>query len=897
MFGLGLAVVTASGLADVVLNAENSGKRSLRIDDFFETEDVGRPVLSPAGQAAAFTKSRPASSQLTNAVIIDQTRSDVWLQLAPGQPVRNLTQGSVDGSGWWDPRWAPDGKRLAFLSSRGGAITVWAWERGTDQIRQLSTESVEFEGGANPGGGGCRWVDAQRLLCLTVAEGEPPRTVLGNELYVGGTMEAVRAAWDRAARGERTVSVVNSRQFMRSSRRLFLIDLAAKRERFVATIAEPINNKATWWIAPDGLTLAFLLPVPAAYPTFYQEKLGHPGVLGLRMLDGRPLQLTKQLPENVLTTTVSWSPNGRELAFFAYGTSAVDPVLLYGEEGAKDVVHERVESQENPARLWRISLDSGRVEEVDTGDLDLGRALLPPKFRWTASGELLFRGRRLSARASLRQPGNSEWLILDRSGRLRALVSNPKDAAEVPDSLMTVDQGAAYVWLSKGDLWRVDAKLATARNLTASFIPTVQGFRVFGEDEPHSTIVAQAGSVTTEIDRFRRRMGIPVTGVDNYVLSTASTEIAKLPRPSASAEIADFEPKGNVAWYFAEDKQGTFLWCGPVAQAPALVLSANTFRQHIEDLPEKTVDYTSLNGETLKAKLTFPADYTPGRRYPLIVDSDIGYPSWGLTVGDELQTTFPAGLFASAGYIYMFVSMPTQTGMDEAGRANLLLFTNGVLPAVDKAIALGLADPDRLFLYGMSSFGYGVCGLITQTTRFKAAVAQSGWVDQISFAMTILRHTENPFDWLRPGALTAYSSSALPFWKNGENYRRNSPLSYVDRVRTPLMIIHGDMDNVPMSGPEVFFGALVLQRKPAQFVRYWGEAHGNKIIANFRDQFERIYAWFDDYGDIARDDSGKMIFEGDSVKSRGGMAPLSPEAYGRFSPAAPAQAPKAFSPE
>jgi hypothetical protein len=96
------------------------------------------------------------------------------------------------------------------------------------------------------------------------------------------------------------------------------------------------------------------------------------------------------------------------------------------------------------------------------------------------------------------------------------------------------------------------------------------------------------------------------------------------------------------------------------------------------------------------------------------------------------------------------------------------------------------------------------------------------------------------------------------------------------------MVIHGDMDPLPMSNVENFFAALVLQRRQARFVRYWGEGHGFAKAANWRDAFQRMFAWFDDYGDIAREPDGHMVFDGDCVRSRGGQMVLRPEDFAKF---------------
>jgi dipeptidyl aminopeptidase/acylaminoacyl peptidase len=90
-----------------------------------------------------------------------------------------------------------------------------------------------------------------------------------------------------------------------------------------------------------------------------------------------------------------------------------------------------------------------------------------------------------------------------------------------------------------------------------------------------------------------------------------------------------------------------------------------------------------------------------------------------------------------------------------------------------------------------------------------------------------------------------------PPWRDLWRYIRNSPVYYADRVQTPLMIIQGDLDYVPMQQGEEFFTALYRQGKEAKFVRYWGEGHVISSPANIRDMWQRIFTWFD--GHLKRD--------------------------------------------
>ncbi len=887
--------------------AETGAQRPYRIDDASTLEEVEIRSLtsSPDGQALAFTRRRSALSQLTNGLLIPETRDDVWLHEAPGQPARNLTNGAADSSGWWNPQWSPDSKRLAFLSSRGGHVTLWVWERATDEIRQLSTQGIDFFRATSDRAGfdgagyreAFRWVDANHLICLALVDGER-----STPMEEGKHVEWATAAWEKAARGEMTASVVDSLEFRYPERRLLMIEVATGKDHVIATTQAGGMwgiQPSLWWLSPDAKAVAFVPHVSARYQTFERTRLGFPWPIELRYLDGRSLHLDKALPGNIVTETLQWSPDGRSLAFFAYGDAPINPELLYGEEGAKAVVHERTQSRESPARLWRVSLDRGRVEEVDTRDLDLSGQLKPPAFLWAASGELLLHASRRSVRGAAKS--EPEWLVLVRDARARALLRRAKAAAAkvLPVSIHAIDGGAAFIGVLEADVWRIDPVKGTMRNLTARLAPRVAHIHMPRDAQRPTHVAISVGEPRNVAERDSLRLGFPVAMQADYVLDLRTDEITPLRMPAKNTAIVAFDSTSRSAVYLAADYAGTFLWRAAAEAEPEPLMAANQFLATIVRPGRRLIEYTTLNGEKMKALLDLPHGYQPGRRYPLVVDFDIGYtPDNNFHFYTDLShppNLFEDGdAFTAAGYAYLFACWPSNS-MDQAGRANLLLGTQGVLPAVDKVVELGIADPDRLFLYGISSAGYGTFALVTQTSRFKAAVAAVGWVDQVTHQLTAspnLRYTENPFDggWRGP----VYSSyQLLPFWLSADHLRRNSPLSYVDRVRTPLMIIHSDLDISDITQPEMFFRALIMQSKPARFVRYWGEGHGNRTPANVRDQFQRIFAWYDDYGDIARDAQGRMVFEGDRVKSRNGAAALRPEDFARFGPAAPALPPQA----
>ncbi len=205
-------------------------------------------------------------------------------------------------------------------------------------------------------------------------------------------------------------------------------------------------------------------------------------------------------------------------------------------------------------------------------------------------------------------------------------------------------------------------------------------------------------------------------------------------------------------------------------------------------------------------------------------------------------------LLAARGYAVLVPSMPLSP-VDEPGDPYLDV-VNGVLPAIDATVEMGIADPDRVGLMGHSYGGYGAYALITQTDRFKAAVAMAGIADLVSLYGQFdarLRYDAHPHEYLLIGlAETGQLRMGAPPWQDAERYMRNSPLFAAGDVNTPVLIIQGDMDYVPIQQGEQFFSALYRQGKRARFVRYWGEGHVLQSPANIQDMWQRIVVWFDE---------------------------------------------------
>ena len=161
--------------------------------------------------------------------------------------------------------------------------------------------------------------------------------------------------------------------------------------------------------------------------------------------------------------------------------------------------------------------------------------------------------------------------------------------------------------------------------------------------------------------------------------------------------------------------------------------------------------------------------------------------------------------------------------------------------AVDAAIRDGYVDPDRLALFGVSYGAYTVTGIIGQTDRYKATVATSGIYNLISaYGNLSLReryiaHLDGPNLFQVKHAETMQLGMGGPPWRDPERYIENSPLMHVERITTPVMLIHGDLDLLPLSQAEELYIALHRLNRDAVLVRYWGEGHSINSPANLRD--------------------------------------------------------------
>jgi dipeptidyl aminopeptidase/acylaminoacyl peptidase len=197
-----------------------------------------------------------------------------------------------------------------------------------------------------------------------------------------------------------------------------------------------------------------------------------------------------------------------------------------------------------------------------------------------------------------------------------------------------------------------------------------------------------------------------------------------------------------------------------------------------------------------------------------------------------------AGMLAG-GYAVLLPNPRGSSGRGQTfARANLGDMGGGdlrdILAGVDAVVAEGTADGDRVAIVGTSYGGFMSAWAVGQTDRFRAAVAMAAVTNWLSF-----HNTTNI------GRFDELFLDADPYGRDGDYFAR-SPVVHVRRVRTPTLVMHGELDLcVPLSQGQELYQALAAEGVETELVIYAREGHGWRERAHVLDGIERMRAWLD----------------------------------------------------
>ncbi|MEX0892419.1 MAG: prolyl oligopeptidase family serine peptidase [Gemmatimonadota bacterium] len=257
------------------------------------------------------------------------------------------------------------------------------------------------------------------------------------------------------------------------------------------------------------------------------------------------------------------------------------------------------------------------------------------------------------------------------------------------------------------------------------------------------------------------------------------------------------------------------------------------------------IRYRDVDGRLQNGVLYYPAEYQNGQRYPTVflVYEDYFNPSFNGTIN----------YLTANGYAVLQPSVALEEGYPGEG------WLKGVTAAANALIERGLADPQKLGVYGTSYGGYATNLLITQTKRFAAAINISGKVNMVSF------YTDSPRLGVRNVTAPERGQDRIgaSLWEQPHKYLAHSAVMFADRIETPLLLMTGEQDsNVPARQAMEMYYALRRLGRPVEWVNYMNGGHGmpRSTVEEIVDYHERILGWFDRWlkgnGERVADDSG-----------------------------------------
>ncbi len=514
----------------------------------------------------------------------------------------------------------------------------------------------------------------------------------------------------------------------------------------------------------------------------------------------------------------AWSPDGKTLAFLFIENAP----RRAGPLAPMTPPSGEIESHIYEQRLTTVDVASGTVRQLSPADLYVY------EYEWSPDGQRF-------VATGAHGAGDANWWVAQlytidgASGEIQEILKPSFQIAEPrwsPDGkriafiggLMS-DEGS-----TGGDIYMIPAAGGEVRDLTPK-------------------IPASPNSLTW-LSESRILFAEDVDGASG--LATVDTAAGKIQTLWKGAETLSAGGwRGGVS--LARDgrtcavivqsfSQPPEVWAGPIGEWRQLT---RVNRDAHRNWGKSESIHWSNDGFRLQGWLTYPVDYDPSRKYPLVVQvhggpASMAHPAWPRPFLDFT-------ILSGQGY---FVLRPNPRGSFGTGeaftRANVKDFGYGdfrdILAGVEKVVQTLPVDPRRVGIGGWSYGGYMSMWAVTQTDRFAAAVAGAGIANWQSY------YGENDIDqWMIPyfGA-SVYDDPAV--------YARSSPINFIKKAKTPTLILVGDRDGeCPAPQSFEFWHALKTLGVPARLVVYPDEGHNIGQPEHRRDIVRRVMEWYGQY--------------------------------------------------
>lgn len=515
----------------------------------------------------------------------------------------------------------------------------------------------------------------------------------------------------------------------------------------------------------------------------------------------------------------AWSPDGQQIA-----AVVVDSKPDH-DEGDDHVLYE---DDARYARLWLIDVASGEATQVTQGDEHVW------EFCWSPGGTAL-------AAIVARTPHRWNWY---RASLVRFdLDSGRSTTLHTPER-----QIARPVWSPDGKWIAVTTSIWSDPGMTGGDVLLIasdgsETRRLAGNDKrSHLTVHWEPGShslLTASLERGAAAMC-------QLTLDGSTETLWREEKDFLTDSMSTSAETSAVAAVLSSSNEPGEVWLGDAGAE----VQWRQLTHHNEDFVGRvpghveTRHWLAPDGQEIQGLLIHPDSVPSGQSAPMVTmihggptgTSPYLFPEWGTSgwIHELLRrgvAVFLPNARGSAGWGLDFA----EANQRDMGGADL----QDVLSGVDDCVNSGIADPDRLGVCGWSYGGYMTAWTVTQTTRFKAAIAGASITNWVSFHGT----TDIP-------AFDEFFYRADPFDLHGP-YISCSPIYAVDKVSTPTLFLHGERDLIcPVGQAQEMFRALRVRGVPTECVIYPREGHPIRETAHRRDMLSRGVEWLCRWMDV-----------------------------------------------
>ncbi len=289
-----------------------------------------------------------------------------------------------------------------------------------------------------------------------------------------------------------------------------------------------------------------------------------------------------------------------------------------------------------------------------------------------------------------------------------------------------------------------------------------------------------------------------------------------------------------------EDSPDYFVSGNAALEGAQQITRTNPFQGEYAWGRSELIEFENAWGDQLQGSLYYPANYEPGKQYPMIVYIyEIRSPQVRSYPIPSERTYYNIQGWVHDGY---FVWQPDIVYRDRDPGVSAVA---AIEPSIAKVIETGMVDPDGVGLIGHSWGGYQTTFAVTQTDIFSAAVAGAPLTNLFSMYLSVYWNsggTDARIFEISQGRME------VPFWEDEDAYKRNSPVFHIENMNTPLLMAQGTEDGaVDFNQGVEFYNAARRAGKDFVFIVYNDENHGFRKKENQLDYHRRIMEWFGHY--------------------------------------------------